>query len=69
MTSSNAKAEKKKYILLNNSGSKNSLSMKLGKFMSLKEKNIKFFCKNCDLKTSFSSFCVCNELSTTSIGK
>ena len=43
MTSSNAKAEKKKYILLNNSGSKNSLLMKLGEFMSLKEKKYQNF--------------------------
>ena len=30
---------------------------------------IKKFCKNCRLKTSSRPFCVCKELSTTSIGK
>ena len=35
-----------------------------------KRKNlIKKFYKNCDLKTNFRLFCVCKELSTTSIGK
>ena len=33
MTSSNAKAQNKKYILLNNLRSKHSLSVKLGQFM------------------------------------
>ena len=35
-----------------------------------KNKNfMKKFCKNCDLETSSRPFCVCKELSTTSIGK
>ena len=33
------------------------------------KKSSKFFCKNCDLKTSSRPFCVCKELRTTSIGK
>ena len=58
-------------FLLNNLGSKHSLLMKFGQFMSdYKRKNfIKKFYKNCDLKTSSRFFCVCKELSTTSIGK
>ena len=61
----------KKYILLNNLGSKHSLLMKFGKFVSYyKRKNfIKKFYKKCGLKTSFRLFCVCKELSTTSIGQ
>ena len=36
----------------------------------IKEKiYINFFCKNCDLKTSYTPFCVCKELSTTSFEK
>ena len=34
-----------------------------------RKKIIKKFYKNCDLKTSSRSFCVCKELSTTSTGK
>ena len=64
---------KKRYIFLNNLGSKNSLLMKFGQFISLqkkkKKKIIKKFYKNCDLKTSSRPFCVCKELSTNSIGK
>ena len=71
MTSSNALAQNKKYISLNNLGSKHSLFMKFGQFMSqYKRKNfIKKFFKNCGLKTSSGPFCVCKELSTSSIGK
>ena len=45
--------------------------MKFGQFMShYKRKNfIKKFCKNCSLKTSSRPFCVCKELSTTTIGQ
>ena len=52
-------------------GSKCSLLMKFGQFMShCKRKNsIKKFCKNGSLKTSSRPFCVCKELSTASIGK
>ena len=52
-------------------GSKHSLLMKFGQFMSYyKRKNfIKKFDKNCDLKTSSRPLGVCKELSTTSIGK
>ena len=55
---------------LNNLGSKHSLLMKFGQFMSYdKRKNfIKKFFQNCGLKTSSRFFCVCKELSTTSIG-
>ena len=51
--------------------SKHSLFMKFDQFMSYyKRKNfIKKFPKNCGLKTSSRPFCVCKELSTTSIGK
>ena len=51
--------------------SKHSLSMKFGQFISYyKWKNfIKKFFWNCDLKTNSRPFCVCQELSTTSIGK
>ena len=71
MTSSNALAQNKKYISLNNLGSKHSLFMKFGQFMSqYKRKNfIKKFFKNYGLKTSSRPFCVCKELSTSSIGK
>ena len=52
-------------------GSKHSLLMKFGQVMSnYKRKNfINKFYRNCDLKTSSRFFCVCKELSTTSIGK
>ena len=62
---------KKKYISLNNLGSKYSLLITFGQFMSYyKSKNfIKNFYKNCDLKTSSRPFCVCKEWSVTSIGK
>ena len=45
--------------------------MKLGQFMSYeKRKNfIEKFYQNCGLKTSSRPFCVCEELSTTSVGK
>ena len=57
--------------LVNNLGSKHSLLMKFSQFMSYyKGTNfIKKFYKNCGLKTSSRPFCVCKELSTTSIGK
>ena len=44
--------------------------MKFAKFMSYykRKKFIKKFYKNCDLKTISKPFCVCKELSTTSIG-
>ena len=44
---------------------------KIGQFMSNSKRNnfIKKFYKNCDLKTTSRSFCVCKELSTTCIGK
>ena len=63
--------QNKKYILLNNLGSKHSLLIKLGQFMSYyKRKNfLKKFNKNCDLKTSVRLFCVCKKLSGISIGK
>ena len=53
MASLNAWAEKKKYILLNNLGSKHTLLMKFGQFMSYYERKkiIKKFYKNCNLKT------------------
>ena len=62
---------KTRNILLNNLGSKDSLLMKFGQFMSYyRRKNfIKKLYKNCDLKTSSRRFCVCKELITTSIGK
>ena len=49
----------------------NSLLMKFGQFMSYykRKKFIKKFFKNCSVKTSSRSFCVCKELSRTSIGK
>ena len=49
----------------------NNLLMKFGQFMSYYKvkKIIQKFYKNCNLKTSSSSFCVCKELSITSIGK
>ena len=60
----------KKYISLNNLGSKHSLLMNFGQFMSYyKRKNFKKFYKNCGLKTSSRVFCVCKELSTTSVRK
>ena len=52
-------------------GSKDSLLMKFDQFMSYSKRNnfIKKFYKNCSLKTSSRPFCVCKELSTTSIAK
>ena len=52
-------------------GSKHSLLMKFGQFMSYKKRKnfIKKFYQNCGVKTSSSPFCVCLELSATSIGK
>ena len=71
MTSSNALRWNKKYISLNNLGSKHSLLMKFGQFMPnyKRKKIIKKFNKTWDLETSSRPFCVCNELGTTSIGK
>ena len=46
----------------------NSVLMKIGQILQ-KEKFIKKLYKNCDIKTSSRPFCVCKELSTTSIGK
>ena len=42
--------------------------MKFGQFMPYSKRNnfFKKLDKNCDVKTSFRSFCVCEELSTTS---
>ena len=56
---------------MNNLGSKQSLLMKFGQFMSYyKRKNlIKKLYQNCGLKTSSRPFFVCKELSATSIGK
>ena len=61
----------KKYVLLNNLGSKHSLLMKFDQFMSYyKRKNfIKKLHENCGPKASSTPFCVCKELSTTSIGE
>ena len=58
-------------FLLNNLGSKHSLLMKFGQFMSDYKRKIlsKNSTKTGDLKTSSRFFCVCKELSTTSIGK
>ena len=49
----------------------NSLLMKFGQFISyhIRKNFIKKFYKNCSLKTSSRLFCVCKELSTTSVGK
>ena len=59
-----------KDISLNNLESKYILLMKFDQFTSYyKRIFIKKFYKNCDLKTSSRPFCVCKELSTTSIGK
>ena len=74
MSSSNAWVENKKnkkYILLNNFGSKHNLSMKFDQIMSNSTKNnfIKKFYELCGLKTSSRPFCVSKELSKTSIGK
>ena len=53
-----------------NMGAK-TVPVKFGQFMSYykRKKIIKKFRKNCNLKTSFMPFCLCRELSTTSIGK
>ena len=71
MASSNAWVQNKKFILLNNLGSKHGQLMKFGQFISYyKRKNVvKKFLKNCHLKTSSRPFCVCKELTTNSIGK
>ena len=52
-------------------GSKHSLLMKFGQFIShYKRKNfIKKFYKNCDMKTSSRPFWIFKKLSTTSTGK
>ena len=62
---------KKIYIILNNLGSKHSLLMKFGQFISCykRMKIIKEFYKKWDLNTSFRHFCVCKEFNTTSIEK
>ena len=62
---------KKKCILLNNLGSNYSLLIKFCQFISYYKRKsfVEKFYKNCGLKTSSRSFCVCKELSTTSIGK
>ena len=62
---------KQEIILLNNLGSKHSLLMKFGLFMSNYKRKMftKKFYINCDLKTSSRLFCVCKELSTDSIRK
>ena len=61
----------KKYILLNNLGSKHGLLMKFGLFISYSKRNNfnKKFYKRYGLKTSSRPFRVCKELTTTSIGK
>ena len=65
------KHKTRKYVLLNNLGSKYSLLMKFDQLMSYSEKNnfIKKFYKNCVLKTSFRPFCVSKELRTNSTRK
>ena len=67
MASSNAWPQNKKHISLNNLGSKYILLMNFGQFMSYYNTKtfIKTFYKKCSLK---GPFCVCKELSTTSIG-
>ena len=63
-------SKKKKIILLNNLGSKNSLLMNLASLYHVtnKKKIIKKLYKSYNLKTSFRPLCVSKELST-SIGK
>ena len=58
-------------FLLNNLGSKHSLLMKFGQYMSYSKRNnfIKKFYKKFDLKTGSRPFCVCKESTATSIGK
>ena len=58
-------------VSFNNLGSKHSLLMKFGKFMSYykSKKFIRKFYKNFDLKTSPRSFCVWKKLGTTFVGK
>ena len=60
MITLNAYAKNKKYISVNNLGSKHSLLVKFGQFMSYhKSKNfIKIFCKNCGLKISSRPLCL-----------
>ena len=60
----------KKYILLNNLGIKQILLMKFDRFTShyTRKKLVKKFYKKCYLNTTSKPFCVCKELSTTSIG-
>ena len=57
---------KTKNILLNNLGSKNHVKMKFGQLISYYKRKYFFkkLYKNCNLKTSSWSFCVCKELST-----
>ena len=61
----------KKYILLDNLGSKHSQLMKFGQFKSYynRKKMYEKIQKNCDLRTSSRLFCVCKELNTTSVGQ
>ena len=60
---------KNTFYWINNLISKHSLWMKFGQFVVLQNNFIKNFNKNCEPKTSSRSFCVCKELSLTSIGK
>ena len=56
---------------MNNLGSKHSLLIKFGQFVSYykRKKIIKKFHQNFELETSPRPFCVYKELSATSIGK
>ena len=71
MTSSNAEAKNKEYILLNKLGSKLLSVNEIWPtcVISQKKEIIKVVYKNCNLKTSSRPFCVCKVLSKTSIGK
>ena len=70
MMLSNAWPENKKYILLNNFGSKQSVNEIWPVYVILqKEIFYQKIYKNCDLKTNSRAFCVCKELSPTSVGK
>ena len=68
LTSSNAYAKSKQYLLLNNLGSKHSLLIKFGQFMSYYKRKyfIKKLQKNYDQEIRVRSFCVYKELSTIS---
>ena len=71
MTSSNAEAKNKEYILLNKLGSKLLSVNEIWPtyVISQMKEIIKVVYKNCNLKTSSRPFCVCKVLSKTSIGK